>query len=118
VGDNGKLPGAKPTDKALLVQCKGRCDTVAGLTRPLETKDTPEYCCLRRALWSQPDFQEEENSEPAIKTLIKSRGHIFLALPKYHCELNFIEMYWGRVKYELRKENNGVCCACICVCAS
>ncbi|KIK54345.1 hypothetical protein GYMLUDRAFT_177565, partial [Collybiopsis luxurians FD-317 M1] len=28
-------------------------------------------------------------------------GHICIMLPKYHCELNFIEYFWGTVKHWL-----------------
>ena len=33
-----------------------------------------------------------------LEDLIKSQGHICDFCPKYHCELNFIEQYWGAAK--------------------
>ncbi|KAI0026306.1 hypothetical protein K488DRAFT_67000, partial [Vararia minispora EC-137] len=30
-------------------------------------------------------------------------GHICIFLPKYHCEINFIEYFWGSVKWYLRE---------------
>lgn len=93
--------------KKMRLACKGRCDTVTGLSRPLDAPDTREYCCLRRCLHTRADFQEEENTDPGIKSMIKDAGHICLMLPKYHCEFNFIEMYWGATKREVRKVNTG-----------
>ena len=33
---------------------------------------------------------------------IESRGHLCDFYPKYHCELNFIEQYWGTAKLRFR----------------
>jgi hypothetical protein len=68
----------------LLAQCEGfKCK--AGTTD----------CCCRRILFSQSDFV---NQKSALEELIESRGHICDFYPKFHCELNFIEQYWGAVK--------------------
>ncbi|KAJ7116133.1 hypothetical protein C8R43DRAFT_1137998 [Mycena crocata] len=72
----------------LLAQCPGfKCE--AGKTD----------CCCRRVLFSQPDFV---NQKSALEELVESRGHICDFYPKYHCELNFIEMYWGAAKFRYR----------------
>ena len=39
------------------------------------------------------------NEKPMIQHYIESRGHICMFLPKFHCELNPIEMLWGFMKY-------------------
>jgi hypothetical protein len=73
----------------LLAQCPGfKCQTGVA------------DCCCRRILFNQPDFA---NQKSALEELIESRGHICDFYPKYHCELNFIEMYWGAVKFRYRK---------------
>lgn len=57
-------------------------------------------CCCRRILFCQPDFV---NQKSALEEFVESRGHICDFYPKYHCELNFIEMYWGAAKFRYRK---------------
>ena len=49
-------------------------------------------CCCRRALFTQPDFA---NQCSQLQELIERHGHLCDFYPKYHCELNFIEQYWG-----------------------
>ena len=56
-------------------------------------------CCCRRLLFSQPDFAHQKSQ---LQELIESRGHLCDFYPKYHCELNFIEQYWGAGKYRFR----------------
>ena len=53
---------------------------------------TRRKCCARRMLSAEPDFAEQKSR---IEELIEERGHSCLFYPKYHCELNHIEMYWG-----------------------
>jgi hypothetical protein len=61
----------------------------------------PEHtdCCCRRLLFSQPDFI---NQKSQVQELVESRGHLCDFYPKYHCELNFIEQYWGAAKLRFR----------------
>jgi hypothetical protein len=68
-------------------KCKTRClDLILYL---VPASDKPP-CCLARILSSHYDFYHQKS---AIATLIKDRGHRCLFLPKFHCELNPIEMY-------------------------
>ncbi|KAF8233946.1 hypothetical protein L208DRAFT_1264613 [Tricholoma matsutake] len=53
-------------------------------------------CCCRHLLSVQPDFALQKSQ---LKEFVTSRGHICDFYPKYHCELNFIEQYWGASKY-------------------
>lgn len=70
--------------KGLKAQCEGfKCE--AGETN----------CCCCRLLFTQSDF---ENQKSHLEEYITSRGHICDFYPKYHCELNFIEQYWGAAK--------------------
>jgi hypothetical protein len=46
-------------------------------------------CCMAQLLSKQDDFQLQES---LLEQKIKERGHICMFLPKFHCELNLIEM--------------------------
>jgi len=37
-----------------------------------------------------------------LQEVIERRGHMCIFLPKFHCELNFIERVWGAAKRETR----------------
>lgn len=52
-------------------------------------------CCCRHILYDQPDFA---NVDSLLQTICTTRGFQVLFLLKFHCELNFIEQYWGRAK--------------------
>jgi hypothetical protein len=56
-------------------------------------------CCCRRLLFTQPDFEAQKSQ---LQEVIEERGHICDFYPKYHCELNFIEQYWGAAKFRYR----------------
>jgi hypothetical protein len=68
--------------------------------------DTPKYpseapiCCLARILQNHKDFREQKS---LLEQSIKDRGHVCVFLPKFHCELNPIEMYWGYGKQRYRQ---------------
>jgi hypothetical protein len=38
-----------------------------------------------------------------VQDVIKELGHLCIILPKFHCELNYIEYFWGVLKRYLRK---------------
>ena len=52
-------------------------------------------CCANRILDLQPDFMEQKL---LVQEVIEAAGHLCTFLPKFHCELNFIEFFWGAVK--------------------
>lgn len=56
---------------------------------------TASMCCMRKVLSEQDDFLTEK---PLLQLIIERAGHKCYFLPKFHCELNPIEMYWGWVK--------------------
>ena len=50
---------------------------------------------------SHPDFQE---SRIWLQEVVEEAGHIMIFYPKFHCELNYIEMIWAWVKRDLRQQ--------------
>jgi hypothetical protein len=43
------------------------------------------------------------NQKPVLQELYEDAGHLCLYYPKYHCELNFTEQYWGNAKARYRE---------------
>src|SRR6266498_5944037 len=56
--------------------------------------------CARRIMSLQPDFLTQKSE---LETVIEEAGHKCIFYPKFHCELNFIEMYWGAAKRYTRE---------------
>ncbi|KAF8581939.1 hypothetical protein K439DRAFT_1647755 [Ramaria rubella] len=67
---------------------------------------TSSTCCMQKCLSKQADFKAEK---PLLHITIEVAGHQCYFLPKFHCELNPIEMYWGWTKThkETLLSNNG-----------
>jgi hypothetical protein len=57
-------------------------------------------CCCRRLLYNEPDFA---NVPSLLEIECSARGFRVIFLPKFHCELNFIEQCWGYAKRTYRK---------------
>jgi hypothetical protein len=79
-------------------EAKGLKDTLAGrgfVLGNMRTRCSPvcainNYdCCMVRLLSNQDDFRHQES---LLEQKIKARGHLCIFLPKFHCELNPIEM--------------------------
>lgn len=64
-------------------KCSSKCKTGA--------TESCDQCILQYKL----NFQEQR---PLIQEIIEAARHTCIFLPKFHCELNFIEFFWGRVK--------------------
>lgn len=64
---------------------------------------TRTNCCMRKILSLQPDFISQKSQ---LQEEIEKRGHKCIFYPKYHCELNYIEMYWGVAKRYTRDNCN------------
>jgi hypothetical protein len=97
----GQLKGMKQVllerglwKNGLVMQCKKAKDGSGGKCKAGATD-----CCARRILDLQPDFQEQKS---LVQEVIETAGHLCIFLPKFHCELNFIEFFWGAVKKYLR----------------
>jgi len=52
-------------------------------------------CCMQHVLSLQPYFWAEK---PLLQLVIEKAGHKCFFLPKFHCQLNPIEMVWGQAK--------------------
>jgi hypothetical protein len=50
-----------------------------------------------------PDFKYQL---PWIKETVRNAGHEVIFLPKFHCEFNWIERYWGAAKKYTRRNCN------------
>jgi len=57
-------------------------------------------CCARRIISLQPDFLSQKS---ALEEVILEAGHKCIFYPKFHCELNYIERYWGAAKRYTRE---------------
>jgi len=55
-------------------------------------------CCMQRIMSLQKDFVTEK---PKLQVIIEDAGHKCYFFPKFHCELNPIEMYWGWVNIHM-----------------
>jgi hypothetical protein len=78
--ESGEAKGLKQTLKEqgfILERMPARCSPVC----PIDNQD----CCMAQLLSNQDDFHHQEQK-------IKARGHFCIFLPKFHCELNPIEM--------------------------
>src|SRR2546429_9048311 len=60
-------------------------------------------CCACRLMSLELDFL---NQKGAIAETIEKAGHKCIFYPKFHCELNFIERYWGAAKKYARENCN------------
>ena len=69
-------------------------------TAKFKCKPGATDCCCRRILYNEPDFV---NVPSLLEIECNSRGFQVLFLPKFHCELNFIEQCWGFAKRTYRK---------------
>jgi hypothetical protein len=60
-------------------------------------KCNPEVsqCCCWQILYNEQDFI---NAKSLLQRVCKAQGFKVLFLPKFHCELNFIEMCWVYAK--------------------
>ena len=56
-------------------------------------------CCARRLLASQPDFRAQVSM---LEETCKKLGFDVIFLPKFHCEINYIEYLWGFSKRIVR----------------
>jgi len=94
--ERGLWPYDRPNFRA---QCSVPTKTGKG------TKPNPQClqggtCCARALLASQPDFQAQKSQ---LQEAIEQAGHLVIFYPAFHCEINFIEYYWGAAKQYTRR---------------
>lgn len=100
----GDCAECKMTQKEKEKRAQEAAETMGGQDEEGETEEdrtflppvTGKKCCMRQVLAAQADFLSEK---PLLQIEIEHRGHKCYFLPKYHCELNPIEMFWGWIKY-------------------
>lgn len=74
--------------------CRGNT-TVEERQEGLASGLIKEACCASYVLANEPDFLEQEEW---LTEVVRGAGFEIIFYPKYHCELNFIEMLWGWIK--------------------
>ena len=62
--------------------------------------DNATNCCASQTHTLQPDFLEQKSR---VQGVIEVVGHLCIFLPKFHCELNLFEYFWGAVKWYLHE---------------
>ena len=60
-------------------------------------------CCVFRIMEDEEDIANERS---LLEIEITARGHECIFCPKFHCELNYIEFFWGAVKRYTRENCN------------
>ncbi|KNE97500.1 hypothetical protein PSTG_09188 [Puccinia striiformis f. sp. tritici PST-78] len=60
-----------------------------------QVNNHPKMCCWSMSLSQQSEFLAKR---PLLQTIIEDASHICLFLPKFHCELNPIELFWSHIK--------------------
>ena len=100
--DHPSFPNQPKGIRAVLTECSLWQEQLRGKC-PSKCDAGATTCCNMRILKSQPDFLSQK---PLVQEIIEATGHTCL-LPKFHCELNFIEYFWGSVKKHLRDHADG-----------
>jgi transposase len=71
------------------------CRPCLNKTPHSERENKTEKCCAFYVLSQEPDFLEQK---PWLTEVVMGHQFNIHYYPKYHCELNWIEMIWGWVK--------------------
>lgn len=61
--------------------------------------------CATAILSAQSDFRDMRSR---LQERVEDAGHISLFYPKFHCEPNWNEYYWGSYKHLTRKHCNSL----------
>src|SRR6266540_2049834 len=94
-----KLRGKSKEIKQVLIECEkwpsGGLVLECNKCKEKNQDASETSCCARRVISLESDFLAQKG---AIKELIENAGYKCIFFPKFHCELNFIERYWGVAK--------------------
>src|SRR6266481_4469533 len=82
------LSGEAKGLQAVLEECRFQVRKLRAKCLPVCPFES-QNCCMARLLSQQEDFADQESM---LESMIKEQGHLCLFLPKFHCELNPIEM--------------------------
>ena len=96
VSESGIPKGMKVVLQERGLKCsglRGRCEKAANHT-------DDGQCCMTKMLSNQPDFRQQK---PLLEEIVEGRGHVAVFLPKFHCEINIIEYFWGSAKRHTRE---------------
>jgi hypothetical protein len=101
--DDHPDPSLRGNAKGMRVVLKERQLWKEGMVGFCNSSSPTDSCCMRHVLEQQPDFV---NQCCLLQEVIEAHGHKIIFYPKFHCELNYIEMYWGAVKQYARANCN------------
>ena len=87
--------------KAVLTERGINCHGLRGRCVKAGDHSAEGRCCMTKLLGNQPDFLEQK---PLLQEIVEERGHLAVFLPKFHCELNIIEYFWGAAKRHTREK--------------
>ena len=85
--------------RRFLAQCSIK-STTGKSTKPNPRCLSGGTCCARALLAMQPDFQSQKSQ---VEQAILHAGHEVIFYPAFHCEINFIEYFWGAAKCYTRE---------------
>ena len=96
----GKPKGMRAVldERGLLIKAERYCKK-KGIKDSVIIDGSDKDCCLLHIMASQPDFMEQTSM---LQEVFSHTNHVCEFFPKYHCELNPIECYWGSLKVYTR----------------
>ena len=84
----------------LKLDCGRKLHDAADTTAEDNQQPPSTLCCARRRVANEPDFLEQREW---LREVVENSGHRIMYFPKFHCEINYIEMVWAYVKAKLRR---------------
>jgi len=87
----------------MLLQCKPCKDKIPHSNRYPNARpyNNTMFCCAKTCLANQPDFLAQREW---LREVVEDAGHKIIFFPKFHPELNHIEMVWCYMKQAWRRK--------------